>query len=46
MKRAPSEFILNRYCARCGCMVNKWHQHWTDDANKGDAVTAQSEWMK
>lgn len=46
MSKAPSELLLNHFCARCGCMVNRWHKHWTHDAKDGDAVAAKSEWMK
>lgn len=34
-----------RFCKRCGGYVTKWHEHYTDHKNKGDAVLAQSLWM-
>lgn len=33
-------FVAARFCARCGCNVSRWHEHWTDDRKKGDAGVA------
>jgi len=27
-----------RWCARCGCMVSKWHEHWTKPGEALDAT--------
>lgn len=45
------KFILHgvpavRFCKRCGGYVTKWHEHHTDDKKRGDAVIAQSLWMR